>query len=228
MASNENPVKITLDELRERFLKMPTTVVSDALDAIGITENAVTGIRPVWKCPAIFGTALTVRNVPASTHTQKNHGGFVTAQYAKPGDIIVVDNGGDEENNGWGELVAWAARMKGVVGTVVDGAVRDVDAFEKMGYPVYSKAITLRTARKRMVQDGININIRFRSTQVRPGDYIMADINGICVIPPDKVMEVLEKAESIQAKEDAMIEEIKKGENALNVQEKSGYEKMLR
>jgi 4-hydroxy-4-methyl-2-oxoglutarate aldolase len=227
MFDAENSEKMSLEELRERFLKMPTTVVSDALDAIGITNNAVTGIKPVWKCPAIFGTALTVRNVPASTHTQKNHGGFVTAQHAKPGDIIVVDNGGDTENNGWGELVAWAARMKGVVGTVVDGAVRDVDAFEAMGYPVYSKAITLRTARKRMIQDGINVNIRFRNTQVRPGDYIMADVNGICVIPPERVLEVLEKAELIQKKEDEMIEKIKKGENALNVQEKSGYEDML-
>ena len=219
---------LPLNQLRERFLKMPTTVVSDALDACGMMNNAVSGIRPVWDCGAIFGTALTVRNVPAATHTQVNHGGFVTAQHAKPGDIVVVDNGGDEENNGWGELVAWAARAKGVVGTIVDGAVRDVDAYPKIDYPVYAKAVTLRTARKRMVQDTININIRFKSTQVRPNDYIMADANGICVIPPDRVMEVLEKAEAIQKKEDEMIEQIRQGENALIVQDKSGYETMLR
>lgn len=218
----------SIDELRKKYLKMSTTIVSDALDSLNITENAVAGIRPVWNCPAVFGTALTVRNIPASTHTQENHGGFVTAQHAKPGDIIVIDNGGDVENNGYGELVAWAAKMRGVIGTVVDGAVRDVDAYARMEYPVYAKAITLRTARKRMVQDGININIRFRNTQVRPGDYIMADINGICVIPPDKVMEVLKQAELIQAKEDAMIEMIKRGENPLLVQEKVGYENMLR
>lgn len=219
---------ISLQELRERFLKMPTTVVSDALDLLGIMNNAVTGIKPVWNCTAIFGTALTVRNVPASTHTQKNHGGFVTAQHVKSGDIVVIDNGGDVENNGWGELVAWAAKMKGAVGTLVDGAVRDVDAFESMEYPVYSKGITLRTARNRMVQDAINVNIRFRTTQVRPNDYIMADKNGICVIPPEIVLEVLVKAEAIQEKEDKMIEEIKKGANALSVQENSGYENMLK
>ncbi len=224
---SDNDINLT-EELRKKFLQLSTTVVSDALDAFGITENAVTGIRPVWNCPAVFGTALTVRNIPASTHTQKNHGGFVTAQHAKPGDIIVVDNGGDVENNGWGELVAWAAKMKGVIGTVVDGAVRDVDAYETMEYPVYAKAVTPRTARKRMVQDGININIRFRNAQVRPGDYIMADINGICVIPPDKVMEILQQAQAIKAKEDAMIELIKRGENPLLVQENVGYENMLK
>lgn len=220
--------KFTLEQLKEHFLKMPTTVVSDALDACGITENAVCGIPPVWKCPAVFGVAVTVRNIPASTHTQKNHGGFVTAQHVTPGSIVVVDNGGDVENNGWGELVAWACKVNGAVATLVDGAVRDIDAFEEMGYPVYAKAITLRTARKRLVQDAINVNIRFKSTQVRPGDYIMADRNGICVIPPERVEEVLERAEAIQKKEDEMIAQIKEGKNALTVQEKSGYETMLR
>ena len=220
--------KIALEELQARFLKMPTTVVSDALDACDITENAVCGIHPVWKCPPVFGCAVTVRNVPASTHTQKNHGGFVTAQQVVPGSIVVVDNGGDVENNGWGELVAWACRMNGAIATIVDGAVRDVGAFEEMEYPVYAKGITLRTARKRMVQDAVNVNIRFKNTQVRPGDYIMADVNGICVIPPERVEEVLEKAEAIQKKEDEMIEKIKAGYNALDVQAKSGYENMLR
>ena len=118
--------------------------------------------------------------------------------------------------------------MNGAIATIVDGAVRDVGAFEEMEYPVYAKGITLRTARKRMVQDAVNVNIRFKNTQVRPGDYIMADVNGICVIPPERVEEVLEKAEAIQKKEDEMIEKIKAGYNALDVQAKSGYENMLR
>ena len=219
---------LTLEELKERYLAMPTTVISDALDACGIMDNAVSGIPPVWRCEPVFGPAVTVRNVPAATHTQKNHGGFVTAQQCTPGCIVVVDNGGDVENNGWGELVSWACRMKGAVGTLVYGAVRDVSAYEEMQYPVYAKGVTLRTARKRLVQDAININIRFGTTQVRPGDYVMADINGICVIPPERVEEVLLKAEEIDKKEKEMIEKIKAGYNALEVQEKSGYETMLR
>jgi Demethylmenaquinone methyltransferase len=218
---------LDLTPLRERFLKLPTTVVSDALDSVGIMNNAVAGIRPVWKCPAVFGRAVTVRNIPAGTHTQKNHGGFVTAQHVSPGDIVVVDNGGDVENNGWGELVAMACLVKGAVATLVDGAVRDIDACEEMGYPVFAKAVTPRTARKRLVQDAININIRFHTAQVRPGDYILADVNGICIIPPDRAEEVLASAEAIQEKETAMLEELRKGLNALDVQNKGGYETML-
>jgi regulator of RNase E activity RraA len=217
--------ELTLEQLRERYLKIPASSVSDALDAFGIMNNTVTKIHPVWDCPPVFGRAVTVRNVPAATHAQKHHGGFVTAQHVKPGDIIVVDNGGDEENNGWGEVVSWAVHLKGAVATLVDGAVRDVMSYKEMGYPVYAKAITLRTARNRMIQDAININIRFGSTQVRPGDYVMADINGVCIIPPEKVEEILGMAEEIERKEQAMIEKMKQGINPLEAQ--SGYETML-
>lgn len=220
-------MSLSKEELKERYLKLETTVVSDALDACGIRDNAVAGIGPVWECEPVFGTAVTVRNIPASTHTQKNHGGFVTAQHVKPGDVIVVDNGGDVENNGWGGLVTAACKTNGAVGTLVYGAVRDVGAYREMNYPVYACGITPRTARKRLVQDAINVNIRFKSTQVRPGDYIFADENGICVIPPEHVEEVLIKAEEIELKEETMIQAILKGENALEVQNKGGYETML-
>jgi regulator of RNase E activity RraA len=214
-------------EIRDRFLKLQTTVVSDALDSIGITNNAVAGIRPVWKCPAIFGKAVTVRNIPAATHKQTNHGGFVTAQHITQGDIVVIDNGGDLENNGCGELVACAAKMRGAVGTLVDGAVRDVESYEEMEYPVFARGCTPRTARNRMVQDAVNVNIRFHTTQIRPGDFILADVNGICVIPPARAEEVLIKAEEIQERESAMLEELKKGKNALDVQGRGAYETML-
>ena len=217
-----------LEEVRERLLKLSTTVVSDALDAFGITNNAVAGVKPVWDCPAIVGTAVTVRNIPAGTHTQKNHGGFVTTHHCKPGDIIVVGNDGDIENNGWGGVVSWAAKMKGVVGTLVDGACRDVEEFEKMGYPVYAKGTVPRTARGRMIQDAVNIRIKFCNTQVCPGDVVFADKNGIVVIPPDRVMEVLEKAEEIEEKEKAMIEMLKKGWDPIEVGAKGGYEEMLK
>lgn len=217
-----------LEEIRRRLLKLSTTIVSDALDGIGIRNNAVAGVRPVWKCPAIVGPAVTVRNIPAGTGTQKHHGGFVTSQRSNPGDVIVVGNDGDIENNGWGELVAWAAKMKGVQGTVVDGAVRDIDAFEAMGYPVYAKGVVPRTARGRLIQDAINVRIRFCNAQVNPGDLVFADCNGIVFIPPEKVLEILEAAEDLHRKEAAMIEQIKAGMDPIEVGSKGGYETMLK
>lgn len=215
-----------LEEIRTRMAKLPTTIVSDALDACGLTNNTVAGIRPTWNCPSIIGRALTHYSVPASGHKTTVHGGFKTSDLARPGDVIVASNGGDIENNVWGGLVSWAAMAKGAVGAVVDGAARDIAEFEEMGFPVYSKGVVCRTARGRMMTHSINQPIRFGNVQVRPGDLVYADINGICFIPPDRVLEVLEVAEQLQAKEDEIVAELKKGMNG--VMASGNYETMLK
>lgn len=217
-----------LVEVRERMLKMPTTVVSDAMDACGLRSNTVSGIRPTWNCRAIVGTALTVRNIPAGGRTQVIHGGFKTSDLVKPGNIVVIGNDGDVENNGWGGIVSWASKLNGSEGTIVDGAARDVDEFEEMDYPVYARGLVCRTARGRMVQESINMPIRFGGTQVHPGDLIYADKNGICVIPPEKVPEVLAKAEEINERETQMVENLKAGLGAVEASKKGNYEDMLK
>jgi 4-hydroxy-4-methyl-2-oxoglutarate aldolase len=217
-----------LEEVRARLLRLSTTVAADALDAVGIRNNAVAGVRPVWNCSAIVGPAVTVRNIPAGTHTQKNHGGFVTTHNSKPGDVIVVGNDGDIENNGWGGVVATAAKVKGVQGTVVDGAVRDIDDYVELDFPVYAKGVVPRTARGRLIQDVVNARIKFCNTQVNPGDLVFADKNGIVFIPPDKVLEVLAKAEELEAKEKAMKEQLRAGWDPLEVGANSGYEEALK
>jgi regulator of RNase E activity RraA len=216
-----------LAEIREKFIKMSTTVVSDALDAIDLRNNVAIGVKPVWNCPPIVGTAVTVRNIPAGTKKQIHHGGFVTASHCEEGSVIVVGNAGDIENNGWGELVS-AAKAKGAVGTVVDGAARDVDGFENMQYPVYAKGVVPRTARGRLVQDAVNITIKFCGVQVNPGDLVFADRNGIVFIPAGREKEVLNAAEKIYEKEESMIQAIKAGKDPLKVDLEHDYEKMLK
>lgn len=218
-----------IKEVRARLLKMSTTVVSDALDAVGITNNAVSGIGPAWiGCPPVVGIARTLRSLPAGNRTQKHHSSLVAAHQCQPDEIVVIGNGGDIENNSWGEVVTWAAKVNGAVGCISDGAVRDVDAIAKIGFPLYAKGIVPRTGRGRMVLDTINANIRFGNTQVNPGDIVFADINGIVFIPPARIEEVLVKAEEIQKKEDDMIAEIRKGADALEVGQSGGYETMLK
>lgn len=217
-----------LEEVKARMIKMPTTVVSDAMDACDLKNNTVCGIRPTWNCPAIIGTALTVRNIPAGNHTQIVHGGFKTTDLVEPCNVVVIGNDGDVENNGWGGIVSWGCKLKGAAGTIVDGAARDVDEFEEMGYPVFAKGLVCRTARGRMIQESINKPIRFGKTQVCPGDLIYADKNGICVIPPEYVMDVLEKAEEIDERESKMVEDLKAGLSAIEASKKGNYEDMLK
>jgi regulator of RNase E activity RraA len=120
------------------------------------------------------------------------------------------------------------AKQKGVSGVVVDGAVRDVDACEVFGFPIHARATVPSTARGRIVQEAWNIPVRLGDAPVRPGDVVVADVNGVVVIPIERLKEVVDAAEEIMAKELAMIEALQAGESILEVDKRFNYEQMLR
>jgi len=147
---------------------------------------------------------------------------------AEPGDVIIIDNRGDLYNNCWGEILTMGAKMKGVAGVVVDGAARDIDACKEFGFPVYARGTVPITARGRIMEESFNEVIRVGDVQMRPGDIVMADINGVVIIPAERFDEVLEAAAQIQQKEDAMVEELRRGVPILEVDQKYSYETMLK
>jgi regulator of RNase E activity RraA len=158
----------------------------------------------------------------------KYHLGVRAIDSASAGDIIVIDNRGDLNNNCWGEILSMGAKMKGVSGVVVDGAARDIDACKEFGFPVYARGTVPITARGRIMEESFNEVIRIGDVQVRRGDVVMADINGVVIIPLEKLDEVLEAAEEIVKKEEAMVEELRKGVPILEVDRKFSYETMLK
>ena len=111
---------------------------------------------------------------------------------------------------------------------VVDGAARDIDACREFGFPVYARGTVPITARGRIMEESFNEVIRVGDVQVSPGDIVMADINGVVIIPVGRLDEVLKAAEDILEKELAMIEELKKGVPMLEVDQKFAYESMLK
>jgi len=211
----------------EILKKMATTNVADALDKVGI-RGAVIGIRPMYDCPKIAGKAVTIKITAAGVVKSRHHLGVRAINAAEPGDIIIIDNRGDLYNNCWGEILAMGAKMKGVAGVVVDGAARDIDACKEFGFPVYARGTVPITARGRIMEESFNEVIRVGDVQVRPGDIVMADINGVVIIPAEKLEEVLEAATQIQQKEDAMVEELRRGVPILEVDQKYSYETMLK
>jgi 4-hydroxy-4-methyl-2-oxoglutarate aldolase len=216
-----------LGEKIERLKKMATTNVADALDKVGI-RGAVIGIRPMFDCPKIAGQAVTIKITAAGMVKPKHHLGVQAIQAAEPGDVIIIDNRGDLNNNCWGEILAMGAKMKGVAGVVVDGAARDIDACKEFGFPVYARGTVPITARGRIMEESFNEVIRVGDVQVRPGDIVMADINGVVIIPVEKFDQVLEAAAQIQQKEDAMVKELRRGVPMLEVDQKYAYETMLK
>ena len=212
---------------RQRFERMATTTVSDAMDRVGI-RGAVIGIRPMYDCPKIVGRTVTIKITAAGMVKSKHHLGVRAIDAASPGDVIVIDNRGDLYNNCWGEVLSMGAKMKGISGVVVDGAARDIDACKEFGFPVYARGTVPITARGRIMEESFNEVVRIGDVQVRPGDIILADINGVVIIPTERLGEVLEAAEEILRKEEAMVEELKKGVSILEVDQKYAYESMLK
>ncbi len=219
---------VTFDRLyRSRLEKLSTTNLSDGLDKVGI-RGAVIGIRPLFGMPKVMGRAVTIKMTAAGMTKSTRHLGIDAIAAAGPGSVIAIDNRGDTYNNCWGEILSCAAQKKGVSGVFVDGAARDVDFCQEIGFPVFARGIVPITARGRIMQEDFNCVIRLGDIQVRPGDILVGDVNGIVVIAVEKLDEVLSAAENILEKEEAMKADILAGVDILEVDRKFNYEQMLK
>lgn len=212
---------------RKRLESISTTNLSDALDQAGL-RGAVIGIRPLFGMPKVVGRAVTIKITAAGMMKSKRHLGIDAIAVSSPGDVIAIDNRGDTYNNCWGEILSCAAQQKGVSGVLVDGAARDVDFCQEIGFPVFARGVVPITARGRIMQEDFNCPIRLGDVQVRPGDILVGDVNGVVVIPEEKVDEVLSAAEMILEKEEKMKADILAGMDILEVDSKYNYEQMLK
>jgi regulator of RNase E activity RraA len=210
----------------ERLSKLDTCAVSDALDSLGL-KGATWGIGPLWQCPRIVGRAVTMKIKPAGLQQPTQHLGTAPIEAANPGDIIVIDNGGQLQFSCWGGLLALSAKLKGVSGVVIDGACRDIDEARELSFPVYARGVVPMTARGRIMQESFNQEIQFGGVQCHPGDLVIADGSGVVIIPKQKEEEVIGAAEGIYQKEQEMAAGIRKGYSGLEMLEKLGYEQML-
>ncbi|GAO22244.1 protein DlpA [Alicycliphilus sp. B1] len=134
-----------------RLQALDSNTVSDALDFFGL-PGATFGIRPLWNCPRIVGRASTLQFAPKTGGGATVHPITPVIAASKGCDRILVIAGGLEGISCWGDIVANAAKAKGIRGTVIDGCSRDIEGSEAIGYPVYGRGITMISARNRAVQ----------------------------------------------------------------------------
>ena len=214
-------------QLRARLEKLSTTNLSDAMDSLGL-KGAVPGIRPMFGARRTVGRAVTIKITAAGPVKSRSHLGVEAIAAAEEGDVILIDNHGDVNNNCWGEVLACAAKVKGISGVFVDGAARDLDACEEMGFPVFARAAVPVTARGRIMQEAFNVPVRMGDVQVRPGDIAVGDINGVVILPVEQVEEGVERAERLMEKEEQMKADLMGGMDVLAVDQKYNYENMLK
>ena len=216
------------DEIRDRLTQLSTTNLSDALESMQLS-GGVFGVNRTWEgCEKIVGEAVTVKLMPVDGTPSKTHLGVNAIEAASKGDVIVVDNGGRIDVSCWGGVLATGAKMKGISGVVIDGACRDVDDYAELGFSVYARGSVVATARGRIKEACTNAPVRFAGVEVCPGDIVMADRSGIVFVPHGKMEAVLEKAEQLLAKEEAMCADLRSGMSSLAVDQKYNYEKMLK
>ena len=176
--------------------------VADCMSRLGGMD---VGLKPVWPSPRVVGPALTVW-----CHSGDNLMLHKALSLAQPGDIVVMNTQGNINNSGFGELVATTAVKMGVRGVIVDGTVRDAEAFERLGLPVYSRGICPNGCNK----DGggeVGTIIACGGVAVRPGDVIVADRDGIAVVPLEDAGEVAALTKAQIEREEKRLAEIEKG-----------------
>ena len=175
-----HPRKEAFKEGIEALNGLATSVVSDVL---GRTIGAV-GILPVNKSPiSVCGTVVTV-----SVRAGDNLIIHKALQFLQPGDVLVIDGGGDISRALFGEIMMLVAKSRGAIGAVFDAAIRDVDAFEKHRFPCWARGINMRGPYK----DGpgsINVPVSIGGMVVNPGDVILGDSDGIIALSPAIALE---------------------------------------
>ena len=139
----------------------------------------------------------------------------------------MIDKGGRMDTSCWGGILANAAKVKGISGTVIDGCCRDLNDCMDADYIVYARGTVVCTARGRVMEESTNQMIQFGGVQVRPGDIVMGDNSGVVIIPQEHMEAVLLKAEELWQKEEDMVAEIRSGADILEVDAKYNYNRML-
>jgi len=208
--------KYSKEELREAFSKVSTPNISDAMHRKGAMHR----IRPIRSGFHMVGKALTVKTIDGDWAKP-----IEAIDKAEPGDVLVID-AGSGNTAVWGELATWSAKMKGLAGVVVDGAVRDLDDLLKMDFPVFCRNISSNAGEPKGFGE-IGVEIKCGGQTVRTGDWIVGDDSGVVVIPQEIAQEIANRALDVKEHEDRIREEIKRGSSLGKILNVKKWERVI-
>jgi regulator of RNase E activity RraA len=207
----------------DRLAKLDTTTVSDALDFFEL-PGATVGLRPLWDCAKIVGRASTVQLGPKTGTAPTVHLISPVIAAIQSDERVLVIAGGLDGISCWGDILANAAKVKMVRGTVIDGFSRDIEGSESIGYPVYGRGVTMVSARNRVVQVAAGIAVTVAGVTVHENDYVIADRCGSVFVPAARIDDVLDLAERISRRQDGMAQAVRAGRSVEDVMHDKEFE----
>jgi len=204
------------DEFKKVFSMVSTPNISDAMHRKG----AMKGIRPIKAGFHMVGKALTVSTMDGDWAKP-----IEAIDKADPETVLVIDVKGGETAV-WGELATWSARIKGLAGIVIDGAVRDLDDLLQMDVPIFCRHISSNAGEPKGFGE-IGAEIICGGERVRTGDWIIGDDSGVVVVPQERAQEIANRALDVKEHEDRIREEIKRGGSLGKVLKVKKWEKVI-
>jgi 4-hydroxy-4-methyl-2-oxoglutarate aldolase len=179
-------------------------------EASGLDIALDPALRPAWPGAWLTGPAFTVRG----------DGGDNLALHravaaAPPGHVLVADHQGAQHGH-WGEILAVAAQVRGLLGLVIDGAVRDVDELCRLGFPVFSRGVRI-TRTTKIYPGALGVPVTVGGIQVSAGDLVVADADGVVAIPAGHLERVLDAADARVATEERHLAALRAGATTLEL-----------
>jgi 4-hydroxy-4-methyl-2-oxoglutarate aldolase len=214
-------------EHREHLANLAPEDLSDACDRLGIS-GYVPGISPLWPVErAVVGTVMTVELVhsgyPSAT---SSHLGARAIELARPGQVLVVDHKGRTDAAGWGGLLSEAASERGLAGTVIYGAARDVPEAQALAYPVFGIGSCPVSARGRVAERSHGDVIQCGDVTVNPGDVAVVGRAGLFILPIAAIASIMAVSAEIVEAQAMLAARLRDGEDVTAVMG-ANYERML-